>query len=152
MSPTKQNVPMVKNPSNAQLKNLLDDRPASIPTGELLPAPPEGAEFPVDPIMEEEFATAGPEFFNNNMEFGTDVNDAQEPEEEAAAPLNLRRASRTPKPTLRARESAQQESMALPLSYKMRATYFEPEIADEMADPIAFLAKTDLTLSITIRQ
>jgi predicted SnoaL-like aldol condensation-catalyzing enzyme len=25
----------------------------------------------------------------------------------------------------------------------MLATYFEPKIADEMADPIAFLAKTD---------
>jgi hypothetical protein len=93
--------------------------------------------------MDEEFATAGPEFFNNNMEFGTGVDDEPIANEALAAPLNLRWSSRTPKPTLRARESAQQESIALPSSYKMLATYFEPEIADEMADPIAFLAKTD---------
>jgi uncharacterized protein (DUF486 family) len=31
----------------------------------------------------------------------------------------------------------------LPLAYEMLATYFEPKIADKMADPIAFLAKTD---------
>jgi hypothetical protein len=76
LSPTRRNATMVKNLSNAQLNNLLDDRPASILTGKLLPALSEGDEFPTDPTMDEEFATSSPEFFNSNMEFGTRVNDA----------------------------------------------------------------------------
>jgi hypothetical protein len=47
-------------------------------------------------------------------------------------------------PTARARESAEQANLVFSAAYEVLATYLEPEIADKMENPIAFLAKSDL--------
>ena len=114
--------------------------PAPQPEADLLLAPSEGAEFPDDPTMDEELATSGPEFFADNMDVGSQIETTIPA---TAEQQTLRRSSRQRRPTWRAIESAEQEDIALPAAFEVLATYSEPEIADEMTDPLAFLAKSD---------
>jgi hypothetical protein len=143
-SPTSKNSTMVENPSLLQTDNLLEDRPALIRTSELLPFPPEEEEFPMVPELEEETATSGPKFHSNNMEYGTQVDEQGNTNEAKTPAPTLRRLGRIRVPTARARESAEPANLAFSAAYEVLATYFEPEIADKMEDPIAFLAKSDL--------
>jgi hypothetical protein len=48
------------------------------------------------------------------------------------------------KPSWKVRDNVEQCNIALPAAYEVLATtYFEPEIADKMLVPIAFLAKAN---------
>jgi hypothetical protein len=107
------------------------------------PSPREEDKFPVAPEMEEKTATSGPKFHSNNMEYGTQVDEQGNTNEAEASAPTLRRSRRIRVPTARARDSAEQANLAFSAAYKVLATYFEPEIADEMEDPTAFLAKSD---------
>ena len=128
---------------NPQLNHSTASEPEEQATMELLPRPPEGATFEEEMDLELDFGTPGPENPANNMEFGSSLDNESESTSQVSDAPTLRRSSRTPKPTQRARESAEQEDIALPAAYEVLATYFEHEIADDMMDPIAFLAKTD---------
>ena len=101
--------------------------------------PSEGDEFPEDSSEDAEWATAGPEFATDAMESGSPI----EPIEPIDAPTGLRRSTRIRKQTLEGMQSAAQENMAFAAAYGVLDNYFEPDIADKMSDPIAFLAKTD---------
>jgi hypothetical protein len=68
--------------------------------------PSEGDEFPEDPTMDMEFATSGPEFYDDNMEFGTQVEAPELVAQEGEETQALRRSSRQRKPTWKAIESA----------------------------------------------
>jgi hypothetical protein len=77
------------------------------------------------------------------MEFGMQVDKTGMATIDVLDPMPLQGSSRARVPTRRARESAEQQSMAFSAVYAVLATYFEPKIADKMADPIAFLSKFD---------
>ena len=82
--------------------------PAPVHKVEFLPAPSEGAEFPEDPAMEEEFATSGPEFFADKMEFCSQI---ERTIPATAEQRTLWRSARQCKPTWKAIESAEQENI-----------------------------------------
>jgi hypothetical protein len=105
-------------------------------------AQPEGAILE-DTLEFDDFSvTSGPENSHLNMDFGTSVDDESIISSQEEDAPTLRRSNRIRRPTWKAMESARQNDIALPAAYEVLATYFEPEVADEMMDPLAFLAKT----------
>jgi predicted SnoaL-like aldol condensation-catalyzing enzyme len=77
------------------------------------------------------------------MEFGTRLDDGTVASSLGGDDAMLQRSNRLRKPSWKVWDNIEQGEIALPAAYEVLATYFEPEIADEMMDPIAFLAKTD---------
>ena len=141
---TSQNVStMAQQQQDSQGNNLLEGASALDVDTHSYGLPPDGGNYPEDPTMDQEFATAGPEFSNDNMEFGSQIEPAPASTGMREPDQGLRRSSRQRRPTWRAMEGAGQEDIALPAAYEVLGTYLEPEIADEMNDPIAFLAKSD---------
>jgi Reverse transcriptase (RNA-dependent DNA polymerase) len=119
------------------------DPPAPAGSTELLPAPPEGDMVQGDPGYDIDFGDSGLEDYSNNMEFGTRLDDDTVASSLGGDEATLRRSNRLRKPSWKVRDNIEQGDIALPAAYEVLATYFEPEIADEMMDPIAFLAKSD---------
>ena len=128
---------------NPQRLNTMEHQPEQHQREELLPRPSEGASFEEESVLELDFGTSGLEDQGHNMEFGSSLEESSDTLSQQSDAPTLRRSSRTPKPTQRARESAEQEDIALPAAYEVLATYFEADPSLEMKDPISFLAKTD---------
>jgi hypothetical protein len=80
---------------------------------------------------------------NFPMEFGTFLDDDTIISGQQEDAPTIRRSTRERTPSWKVRENADRGEVALPAAYEVLATYFEPKIADEMMDPIAFLAKSD---------
>ena len=120
------------------------DQPEQQLREELLPTSPEGATIEEETVLELDFGTSGLKDQSNNMEFGSSLEESSTSSSQDSNAPTLRRSSRTPKPTQRARESVEQEDIALPAAYEVLATYFEVNSSKEMKDPISFLAKSDM--------
>jgi hypothetical protein len=75
------------------------------------------------------------------MEFGTSADDNRVALSQDGDAPALRQSNCLRKPSWKVRDSIEYGEIALLAAYKVLASYFEPEIADEMMDPIAFLAK-----------
>jgi hypothetical protein len=108
-----------------------------------LMGPSEGASVPTELELDFGMGTNGEEMSFEPMDFGTTLDDDTViPSRQGNAPT-LRRSNRQRIPSWKVRENADRGDVALPAAYEVLAAYFEKDIADEMMDPIAFLAKTD---------
>jgi hypothetical protein len=110
---------------------------------ELLPAPPEGASPTQDLGYDIDFEDSDNKEQLHNMEFGTSVDNSTVALSQDGDAPTLRQSKRLRKPSWKIRDRIEHEEIALPAAYKVLASYFEPEIADEMMDPVAFLAELD---------
>jgi hypothetical protein len=110
---------------------------------ELLPAPPDGATPTQDLGYGINFGDSDNKDQLHNVEFGTSADDNTVALSQDGDALTLRRSNRLRKPSWKVRDSLEYGEIALPAAYKELASYFEPKIANEMMDSIAFLAKLD---------
>ena len=129
--------------ANARPDIMLDDQLFETDKSEHSLAPSEGATLQEETESDIDFGTSEDENHLGDMDFGTQIDDVSTTSSIASATPTLRRSNRIRRPTWKVMENADQGDIALPAAYEVMNSYIESEIADEMADPIAFLAKTD---------